>query len=451
MEETVRLIEDLTDVALGRRGASLPLNGLPDRTEIHQRLLAIAVNESIDSMPEPMGQQRAVKRLVLKLSRFVLVRQRAVNQALTGIVEELLRENEALNAAIDHERRRAAAASAAIDAALVRSSSELQRRLRELTEMIESAVVESRDSVAAVEVALRDEVKAESDASAELMNRHVDDLNAALFLERHRREVLERELRAFKREVWGRGARMPDADSAPGLPPPDSALSELYSRFEDQIRPSGDLESRFAVYLPDLEHLRGGNVPVVDIGTGRGEFLAVLRSAGVPARGIDINVEAVEHARAAGLDVELIDARRFLAAQASETVGAVTALHVAEHMEPEDLLELVDEIVRVLVPGGTIILETPNPTNLVVGASSFYHDPTHRRPLTPEYLAFLLRDRGLVDVQTRFLNPLPEYSLATAVDERPGSLALQRLIDDVRWALKGPQDFAVVARAPSGS
>jgi O-antigen chain-terminating methyltransferase len=83
----------------------------------------------------------------------------------------------------------------------------------------------------------------------------------------------------------------------------------------------------------------------------------------------------------------------------------------------------------------------------VVGAASFYHDPTHRRPLTPDYLAFLLEDRGFVDVETRFLHPLPEFS--TEIDESAGSEGVRSLLEDVRWALKGPQDFAVVGRVPS--
>ena len=200
--------------------------------------------------------------------------------------------------------------------------------------------------------------------------------------------------------------------------------------------------------LDDLAPLAEGSHFVLDIGTGRGDFLTVLKQAGIPSRGIDLNPEAVKQAVEQGLDVILAGASEHLTSLPDESIGAVTALHVVEHLDPNALIGLVDEIVRVLVPGGVVIFETPNPTNLVVGASSFYHDPTHHRPVTPDYLAFLLHDRGLTDVQTRFLNPLPEFENPTPTFDKPGYRGLELLLDDVRWALKGPQDYAVIGRRP---
>jgi O-antigen chain-terminating methyltransferase len=40
------------------------------------------------------------------------------------------------------------------------------------------------------------------------------------------------------------------------------------------------------------------------------------------------------------------------------------------------------------MPGGLLILETPNPENLVVGACTFWYDPTHIRPLPPAMMRF---------------------------------------------------------------
>jgi len=96
-----------------------------------------------------------------------------------------------------------------------------------------------------------------------------------------------------------------------------------------------------------------------------------------------------------------------------------------------------------------LIIETPNPTNLNVGAAAFYHDPTHLRPVTPTYLEFLVVDRGFTDVETRFLHPQPEYSLELGLEEGAHAKATRMLLDDLRWALKGPQDYAVIARRPA--
>ncbi len=196
--------------------------------------------------------------------------------------------------------------------------------------------------------------------------------------------------------------------------------------------------NRFEHYLPDLAHLAGQDLLVLDIGTGRGDFLRVLTKAGINCRGIDLNPEAVAAAQRSGVDVVLSDASDYLESLADESVGAVTAFHVVEHVPPAELIQLIDQIVRVLAPGGVLILRDSDPTNLVVGASSFYHDPTHQRPVTPDYLAFLVQDRGLINVQTRFLHPLPGYDVVAPIEEVLGGRSLQLLLDDVRWALKGP-------------
>ncbi|MGT2491386.1 hypothetical protein ACU4GD_14795 [Cupriavidus basilensis] len=38
---------------------------------------------------------------------------------------------------------------------------------------------------------------------------------------------------------------------------------------------------------------------------------------------------------------------------------------------------------RALAPGGSILIETLNPENLLVGSHTFYHDFSHRNPVTP--------------------------------------------------------------------
>ena len=64
------------------------------------------------------------------------------------------------------------------------------------------------------------------------------------------------------------------------------------------------------------------------------------------------------------------------------------------------IVEQVAQALRVLVPGGVLILETPNPENLVVGTSSFYLDPTHERPLPWQLLSFLAEHHGFERVKT---------------------------------------------------
>ena len=58
-----------------------------------------------------------------------------------------------------------------------------------------------------------------------------------------------------------------------------------YGRFAERFRGSEDyVKSGQKFYLPYF----AGRKDVLDIGCGRGEFLDLMREAGVPARGIDL-------------------------------------------------------------------------------------------------------------------------------------------------------------------
>ena len=175
----------------------------------------------------------------------------------------------------------------------------------------------------------------------------------------------------------------------------DHLLDALYASFEDQFRGSTEeISRRLQVYLPFLKEAKITG-DVLDIGCGRGEWLQLLRSEGIEARGVDRNRVFIETCRNAGLDVVEQDALDYLRSQPDNSLSTVTAIHFVEHVPFEKLIAVVDEIRRTLKPGGLLIAETPNPENFMVGSCNFYADPTHRNPIPSETLKFLLESRGL--------------------------------------------------------
>lgn len=217
-------------------------------------------------------------------------------------------------------------------------------------------------------------------------------------------------------------------------------VDRLYDDFEREFRGSfEEIAKRVEIYLDWVHASPDHGAPVLDIGSGRGEWLEVLRRAGISAQGVDVNAEFVRACTERGLAVELMDAFAYLPAVPTASLGTVTAFHLVEHLDIRRLLELVDQAARVLRPGGLLILETPNPTNLNVGASSFFRDPTHRRPVHPDFLTFLVRECGFASAEVRYLHPEDTDTLGEEPDE------LGDLTDRVRWALLGPQDYAVIA------
>lgn len=179
--------------------------------------------------------------------------------------------------------------------------------------------------------------------------------------------------------------------------------SDFYRAFEDRHRGSRELiQSRQRVYLPFLRGLAQlyPDGMVTDVGCGRGEWLELLRAEGLTAQGVDLDDGMLLACRELGLKVTHGDAIAFLKNLPDNSQLAVSGLHVAEHLPFDILQELVAQVLRVLRPGGLLILETPNPENLVVGTAGFYMDPTHQRPLPPPLLAFLPEFYGFARVKT---------------------------------------------------
>ena len=214
-------------------------------------------------------------------------------------------------------------------------------------------------------------------------------------------------------------------------------LDSLYVAFEDALRgPREEIQARLKVYLPLLEK----EFTVLDVGCGRGEWLDLLRQEGYRARGVDFNRIMVEECREKQLDVEGADALDYLRRVPDASVGAVTVFHMVEHLPFRKLVLLLDEVTRILQPGGLAIFETPNPNNFLVGSRNFYFDPTHRNPIPNETLRFLVESRGLCQVKVMPLNPCDPCN---HVPEGKEGGALVRRFNEYFY---GPQDYAVIGR-----
>jgi SAM-dependent methyltransferase len=176
----------------------------------------------------------------------------------------------------------------------------------------------------------------------------------------------------------------------------DQSFEDYYRQFEDRFRGSEqDIKQRLSSYLPLLAGLAKSQTArrALDLGSGRGEWLSLLSETGWIATGVEPN-RIAEAAK--GIDAKLVsaDALDYLRTCAPHSFELITAFHVVEHLETNYLLAMLEEIQRVLVPGGLMILETPNPENLTVASWSFHLDPTHKAPLPPLLLQYFVEHAG---------------------------------------------------------
>jgi SAM-dependent methyltransferase len=284
---------------------------------------------------------------------------------------------------------------------------------------------------------------------------------AALRLLDQLHDRVEQELDSLHRsleELRGQTGRLPELDdriarlervrSVPAQAgPPPAAAPALPDYFGFEVRMRGsteDVRERQRVYVDDFR----GKAPVLDAGCGRGEFLSLLREAGVEARGVDADREMVAFARGEGLDVTEGDAIAELERLDDGSLGGIFAAQFVEHLPPSALLRFLQLAAAKLCPGGLLVAETINPLSLVA-LGHYFADPTHVQPLVPQTLDLLARQAGFERTEIRFLNE-PEGRLQqvalppeAAFDAARG--ALEANVQRLNEVVFGPQDYALLA------
>jgi 2-polyprenyl-3-methyl-5-hydroxy-6-metoxy-1,4-benzoquinol methylase len=205
-----------------------------------------------------------------------------------------------------------------------------------------------------------------------------------------------------------------------------------YGRFAERFRgPEEYVQNGQRFYLPYFT----GRHAVLDIGCGRGEFLALMRDEGIAARGIDLSQESVGLCRHKGLQAETADLFAYLVSLPEASLDGIFSSQVVEHLPPESLPEMIRLAASRLERGGVLAIETPNPECLAIFASHFYLDPTHTRPVPHGLLVFYMEECGLGGIQVHRLSP--------AIESMP---ALASLPNDFREAFFGGLDYAIIAK-----
>ncbi len=196
----------------------------------------------------------------------------------------------------------------------------------------------------------------------------------------------------------------------------------LYVSFEDRFRGTREvIKNRAQAYIPYLPARENYSMqwPILDIGCGRGEWLELLKENNFTATGIDSNTLMISECMDRGLSVVETDAIGYLRNQNENSFGVITGFHIIEHLQFESIISLLDECVRILKSGGMLILETPNPENLLVGSCNFYADPTHKNPIPPNTLKFIAEARGFGNIEIIRLHP-PD--MPNQMEDMPGPL-----------------------------
>ncbi len=145
---------------------------------------------------------------------------------------------------------------------------------------------------------------------------------------------------------------------------------------------------------------------MLDVGAGKGHFLAAARAAGWDADGLEYSATSATAARNLyGVEVRVADFMALPPWPAHYDV--LSMIHVLEHLpDPGRALDVARTL---LTPGGRILISVPNAASLQArsfGRHWLHLDlPRHLFHFTPQSLAILLRRAGFSMLQSDTSSP----------------------------------------------
>lgn len=389
---------------------------LPDLLPlVHARDAALGKVASIGTVnPRPAGVVNAViqasKRLVARILGWHVREQVTFNRQLVECINNTI---EALN-----ENNCAINQLAGLVADL---SKHWAAWRREWEEKLEQTEVQFLRSVAEQHAAFLEQGRRQAADFTKLLEKTAEQIRT------ESERLIHTELRLVRQRTALAPALAPPAKMADRCP-----ASFDYGRFTERFRGTEEyVRTGQSVYLPYFV----GRKNVLDLGCGRGEFLEMMRSAGVGSRGIDLNPECVARCRQKGLTAEAADLFAYMNEQPEATFDGIFCAQVVEHLPPERVPEMIRLAASRLAVGGVLAIETPNPECLAIFATHFYLDPGHARPIPYPLLVFYLEEFGIGRIEVRQLSP--------AADTVP---SLASLPAEFREAFFGGLDYVVIGR-----
>jgi cyclopropane fatty-acyl-phospholipid synthase-like methyltransferase len=161
---------------------------------------------------------------------------------------------------------------------------------------------------------------------------------------------------------------------------------------------------------------------ILDLGCGNGAYLYFLQEAGYwNIAGADVSAHQVATAHQLGIvQAECADILPYLERTESDSVDAVLLIDVLEHLTLDQMLQIMDEVFRVLRSGGECLAHVPNAEGLY-GMRVRYGDLTHERAFSPAAMNQLFTSVG--------------FSETRCFEDQPHVHGFKSLLRSVFWKL----------------
>lgn len=185
---------------------------------------------------------------------------------------------------------------------------------------------------------------------------------------------------------------------------------------------------------------------VLDIGSGRGEFLELMLENDIKAKGIDCYLPFVNYCLSKGYNVECIDALKYLESLEDESLNGIFMGQVVEHLNPDYFRKMLQTAYKKLKTGAYFLVETPNPESLTTYLG-FYSDPSHIKPVPYQELEYFFKYFKFREVRCHH-NSVTEYEHKIPHIQSESISNLEEInfaIDVVNLVLFGARDYTLIA------
>ena len=186
--------------------------------------------------------------------------------------------------------------------------------------------------------------------------------------------------------------------------------SDFYFKFENRFR--GDEDSilkGLSIYDVLIHQIisKVSNPKILDVGCGRGEFLQKWKKYTPNVVGIENDEKMATICRSKGLEIIEDNAICSFQKLSDKSISVITIFHMIEHLQYDQLFELLNECSRTLQDDGVLIIETPSIDNLIVSTKNFYIDYSHKTHINPDSFSFMVENLGFDKVKHYFLRGGP--------------------------------------------
>lgn len=171
------------------------------------------------------------------------------------------------------------------------------------------------------------------------------------------------------------------------------------------------------------DHLpKNTNLSILDLACGYGKLIYHLKKHGYKnVIGVDISEEQIAAAHRMGItEVKCQDINTFLENSAPKTYDVIFLMDILEHLEKQEIFDLLDKVNHILTDNGIVVIHVPN------GAGVFemrirYGDFTHQIAFTSRSMQQILQ--------------ACKFGEVTSFEDKPIIHSLKSFIRYILWLL----------------